>query len=481
MERFLNEKSYLYRMLREFSAIQTSAGEGKRLWPLNLGHIDSYDPKGLIRISGIDIAVLQILQFRYAGIRDVHVIAKDNGNRMPLSARLSDGRRFGVRIQYSSPADDSTNMGSGDAILTYLQRHPELKGDVICLANDNLYGGDFKESLRIHRESGALVSILTTRMPPRNAIDTYGLIPVDGFRALGLSEKPESDSQIIRIMNYPSDVDLTQKREHINTAGYIIDADRLSQIVKEQWIIEGRKGNADMAGWLVRGLIKNQYPVYVIPIDAWGDLGSLGTFLDTFPNVLSGVFPAVYKALSQSKKYKGPKNYHYDTSTNNWIHNDALRKRNSDGETLDKLLEGDLVHLGTNTFIGRDVEIRRGARINHSDIEKYTIIGEDANIERVYLAGWNQIGQKSTLRDCALGAGVIIESSEIEPTYINGRTVLAPNIKVPAGAKLYAVVAYPAFKFPGSGEYRDTNLFPTNEMVLRASHRVLEPISPAQP
>ena len=223
MQRFLKQISYQRGMDRPISAMQTSAGEGTRLWPLNLGHIDSYDPKGLFRLSGIDLAVLQLMQFKDAGIEDVHIIARDAGNRQPLSARLSDGRRFGVRIQYSSPSDDAANKGSGDAILTYLERHPELKGDLLCLANDDLYEGRFKKYIQAHRDSGALISILTTRMPPRSAIDAYGILPVNGFRALAVGEKPKSDAEIMQIMKYSDNVDLTEERVHVNTAGYVID------------------------------------------------------------------------------------------------------------------------------------------------------------------------------------------------------------------------------------------------------------------
>ena len=459
-------------MNRSISAMQTSAGEGSRLFPLNLGHIDSYDPKGLFRLSGVDIAALQLTQFRDAGIEDVHVIAKDAGNRQPLSSRLSDGRRFGVRIQYSSPADDASNKGSGDAVLTYLERHPELKGDVLLLANDNLYEGNFRRYIQAHRDSNAVVSILTTRMPPRNTIEAYGIVPVDGFRALAVGEKLKSDDEIRQIMKYGSDVDLTQERVHVNTAGYIIDADGLSQLSNEPWVVAGRiPDKADMAGWLVKGLIENGYQVNVIPIDAWGDLGSLSTFLDTFPEVLSGVFPAVHKALSTSRKYKGGKNYHHDGANNNWISTDALKKRNKHGETLDQLLSKGLVELGTNNYIGRDVEVRRGARINHSDVEKYTVVDEGANLERVYLAGWNNIGTHASLRDCALGENVVVESSEGSQTYVNGRTVVAPRIIIPSGTKMHSVTVYPSYRFSGSGEFRDTRLFPSDDMSLEASFR----------
>ena len=340
------------------------------------------------------------------------------------------------------------------------------------MANDNLYQGNFRRYVQIHRDSNAVVSILTTRMPPRNTIEAYGIVPVDGFRALAIGEKPKSDDEIRKIMKYGTDVDLTQERVHVNTSGYIIDADRLSQISNEPWVVAGRiPGEADMAGWLVNGLIENGYPVNVIPIDAWGDLGSLSTFLDAFPEVLSGVFPAVHKALSTSRKYKGGTNYHYDKANNNWIHIDALRKRNKHGETLDQLLSKGLVELGTNSYIGRDVEVRRGAKIDHSDVEKYTVVDEGANLERVYLAGWNNIGPHASLRDCALGENVVVESSEGSQTYVNGRTVVAPRIVIPSGTKMHSVTIYPAYRFSGSGEFRDTRLFPSDDMILEASFR----------
>ena len=105
------------------TAVQTSAGMGNRLRPLNLYSSTSMIPKGLIRVMGIPIAEIQLEEFKAAGIENVQIITQYLENREHLSNRFSDGtHRFGLKIGYSDPADDQTNNGSGDAILTNIKR-----------------------------------------------------------------------------------------------------------------------------------------------------------------------------------------------------------------------------------------------------------------------------------------------------------------------------------------------------------------------
>src|SRR3989338_5256744 len=211
-------------MARKSSGMQTAAGEGTRLWPFLLSSIDDYNTKGLVYVMGIPIAEGQIFQFKYSKIRDIHIVIKDKGNRVPLSRRFSDGSRYGGHIEYSDPTEDSRNRGSGDAVLSYIVNH-KLKGDILCLANDNLYDANFSRLIEEHRKSGALVSILTTRVPAKSAIETYGIVPVNTEnRALKIEEKPKTEDDIRRTLGYPPSEDLSSKRIVINTGGYIFNA-----------------------------------------------------------------------------------------------------------------------------------------------------------------------------------------------------------------------------------------------------------------
>jgi|SRR3989338_1315231 len=457
-------------MARKSSGMQTAAGEGTRLWPFLLSGLDDYNTKGLVYVMGVPIAEGQIFQFKDAKIRKIHMVVKDKGNRVPLSRRFSDGSRYGVHIEYSDPAEDSRNRGSGDAVLSYIVNR-KLKGDVLCLANDNLYDHNFSRLMEEHRKSGALVSILTTRVPARFAIDNYGVVAVDAQnRALKVEEKPKTDDEIRGAFGYLPSEDLSGKRIPINTGGYIFDAGGLAKIAKESWVAKARAhGEFDMARVLLKKLVDSRRYVHTIPIDEWGDLGTLSAFLTTFPDALSGKFNSLCRILETAEYSPKSKKYHHDKKHNAWIHIETLRKRVS-GVTLDKLLYSGRVNLGKNIFVGRGVTIEPDTSINDSDLEKYSSVKGGAELNRVYL-GARSVAGAARLRDCIISDDVTIEPSKRD-TYINGGTVIAPGVSVPSNTRLIATVVYPGYEFSGPGEvHQESHLFPTDAMVVGRSYR----------
>lgn len=447
----------------ELTAVQTSAGMGTRSRPINLYSVTSMIPKGLMRVTGIPIAEMQLEQFKAAGIKEVYIITQYLENREHLSNRFSDGtHRFDLKIHYSHPRDDKTNNGSGDAILTNIERN-SLRGNSIWLANDNLYEFDIGNVVRTHIDSGAVVSIMTTKMSPRDTIKKYGLIDTDAHHKVKtLIEKPENERQITAYLQLSDPEKLGDMRVEVNTGGYILNNDLLSRISKEKWVVEGRKkesGNFDMAGSLIRGLVEKSYPVYTVPIDAWGDFGSISSFLDTFPNALSGLFPSIYTILRK-------RGYYENLSGNVWIHRESLYKKEK-GKTLEERINSGDVKIGPNVFIGRESVIGDCAIIRYSNLEKYSKIGENASIDHSYLSSYCDIGPSALLRECALGLGVEVNSSETLPTHINGRSVIGPGVLVPAGTTLDKAMIFPGYNFEGTGRtYKGMELKPSDEQVL---------------
>jgi len=164
---------------KNLSLIQTSAGRGTRARPLSLDSPTSMIPKGLIRIMGIPVAEIQMEELKRQGVVNIHVITQYLENRERLNNRFGDGVRFGLKIHYSDPSDDSSNNGSGDAILTYIEKK-KLGGTSIWLPNDNLFEiGELEKAVETHNESKSVVSIFTTSMLPRETIGNYGLINAD--------------------------------------------------------------------------------------------------------------------------------------------------------------------------------------------------------------------------------------------------------------------------------------------------------------
>ena len=445
-------------MARRLTGCQTSGGKGKRSRPISLYSETSMIPKGLFRIMGIPVAEGQLEQFKNAGIGEVYIITQYLENREHLSSRFSDGiHRFGLRIRYSDPRDDLTNNGSGDAVLTNIERKG-LDGDTILLPNDNIFEFDLEKLVQAHRENKSVVSILTISMSPISTIGTYGLVIADAqHRVIRLDEKPKDDKQLMALLGAADLRELNGMRVPVNTAGYIIDNDALVEIAKERRVVNGRKkssGEFDMAGNLIVGLIANSHPVHMIPVDAWGDFGSITFLLDTFPDVLGGKFPYLFRILET-------RGYFNDRSNNVWIHPDSL-ERAYNGKTLKERYEKGIVKIGPNVFIGREVVIEDGATVRYSDVEKYTKIGEGAELDRVYVSPYCEIGPYACLRECALGLQVRIESSKKNQTQIDGRSVIGPEILVPKGSRLEYVTVYPGYQFGKEGEVHSHELLEAN-------------------
>ncbi len=448
----------------KITAVQTSAGMGARLRPLNLYSPTSMMPKGLMRIMGIPIAELQIQEFKDAGILDVYIITQYLENRVHLSDRFGDGNRFGLRIHYSDPTDDKTNNGSGDAILTNIEKN-YLNGDSIWLPNDNLFEFDFQKIIKEHRDLGAVVSIMTVSMPPRDTIKNYGLVSTDpDYRVTRLVEKPKDELQVMEALGVSNPEELNSMRVPVNTAGYVLNNDELAKIAKEQWVIKGRKkssGNFDMAGSLLRGLIEKKYPIYIIPIDAWGDFGTITYYLDTFPDALTGKFPSIYKVLERT-------DYEHYQKENVWVHRDSLDRINEEGKTLRERIAAGKLKIGPHVFIGRKSVIEDETEIRYSNLEKYATVRKGAKLDHVYLSPFCEIGRYADLRECALGLQVTVDSSKDNPTHIDGRSVLGPKIFVPKGTKLYEATIFPGYLFEKKGEtYTHKRIDPSPEQIKK--------------
>lgn len=452
-------------MSSKITAVQTSAGEGRRLWPLSLYRLGTILPKGLVRIMGTPIAELQVKQFEGQGIEDIYVITRFLENRDQMATRMGDGTRYRdashpvLNIQYSHPSDDQSNNGSGDAILTNIAKK-NLTGDSVWLPNDNLFEVDLGRIVEAHRESQAVVTMMTVPMPPRATLLTYGLIKADPFgRVEGVFEKPKTLDDIMHALQIDNPDVLESMRVPVNTAGYVLNNDLLAEIAKEPWVVEARKNpkGFDMAGNLLPGLVEHGYPVKTYSIDAWGDLGTPILLLDTLFDALSGKFNSINRVLEA-------KGYYHDSHQNVWIDKKTLCTVDKNGKTLKERMELGTVTIGPNTFIAQDVIIEDGVTIRYSNLEKDVMVCQGAKLDHAYVMPYCRIGKSAQINRSALGLDVEVESSDDYPTLVSENSVLGPQVRVPVGTRLADVTVFPGYSFSGPKESHATK-------VLKASPR----------
>ncbi len=449
-------------MNKMFTVVQTSAGKGKRSRPLNLSSETTMIPKGLMRIMGIPIAEIQLLQLKDAGISEVYVVAQFLENRQYLSERFGDGQRFGLNIFYSDPRLDYGNNGSGDAILTNIVAN-NLDGHTLWFPNDNLFELDICDAYQRHEKSGSAVSILTIGMAARQTIRNYGLVLSDpSHRVTKLVEKPKDEATLMEALNAKSTADLDRIVD-VSTGGYFLNNDILREVLSKPWVQNGRADRSkgfDMAKSLIAGLLREDYTVSNIPIDSWGDFGTTYFLLETFPRALEGGFPSIQWILKSRGHY-------HDDEKNVWIHPDTLKRVYPDGLTLEERMKKGAVKIGPNVFLGRGAYIEDDCSIRYSDIEKQVTVCNGASIDHAYVMPYCVIGGFATLVNCALGLQVLVRSNAEHPTLINGRSVLGPKLEVPEGVGLIDSRVFPGYRFPPEGgRFESQVLKPTDEHII---------------
>lgn len=447
-------------MVVKLSMVLLSAGRGTRLRPLSLYSPTTMIPKGLMRIMGIPLAEIQLELAKSLGVKESYIIAQHLENREQLANRFGNGEKFGFKLYYSHPVHDHKNNGSGDAILRNIQEY-DLSGDTLLLPNDNLFDADFKKAIKSHRKSGAVVTILTVLMSPRETINTYGLIDVNSDDSVKkLLEKPKSEKAVMDVMGYSAKKDLDKKRVHVNTAGYIINNDKLKELLSEEWVVDGRGASDgfDMAGDLLSGLVDRGERIDVFPISGWGDFGSPGLYVDTMKQVLSGDF-LFFNNLLKKRGY-------ISLGKNVYVHSDLNGGIGGKKEIV-KYLKEKKIKLGPNVYVGRGCDLRRSCNLSYCDIEKQVSVGVGAKIKNSFISPYSWVGYGAEISDSVLSLQASVESSLANRSKLINGSVIGPQVILHAGSILDKSEIYPGCSFEKSVKLKNKIQKPEREELIK--------------
>ena len=135
----------------------------------------------MLPAAGVPLLTHQLARARAAGVQ--HVILATSYLADVFEAHFGNGARFGLEIEY---AVEPEPLGTGGGIRNVAGR---LRGDDVLVFNtDVLSGADLGALLAAHRNSGAAVTLLLTRVADPRA---FGLVSTDtDGRVLGFLEKP---------------------------------------------------------------------------------------------------------------------------------------------------------------------------------------------------------------------------------------------------------------------------------------------------
>jgi len=433
-------------MYQDISAVFTSGGEGSRNWPINLLARGMYQTKGLMRVMGVPIVDLQLLELKAAGVTHFHNLAAGMPNIDQLSNRLRDGSGYGVTVTHPE-TEDLEDAGSGDGLLRYIQ-NGHLSGHSIVLANDSLSEVDWDRAIEFHKKNNAAITILTTYMGPRETIGSYGLLEVNGGdRVTDIIEKPESEADLMKSLGVKTVDELNAYGNvPVNTAGYIVSNDALVKLAEQEWVRKGREsGSFDMAGDLIKGCI-DDVPVYSFTIDGWADFGTREKYLASVQSVLTTGFPSVYRVLRE-------RDYVHlnDQDQNVWIEPGTWGSEvPGTGKSLEQLVIDDkVVSLGPNVSIARRVRIGPGAHIEYSAVEKNGLV-RAATILHSVLSPYDIIGNGVRVERSVLGLKVSVNhpgNGSDDSTNIVG-SFIGPNISIGVGSNVRGSVIFPPESVP---------------------------------
>jgi len=161
-------------------AVILAGGKGRRLHPYT-----TVFPKPLMPIGDRPILELVIRQLVHAGIKDV--VLTTGYLAELLRSFFGDGKRFGVRIEYSR---EETPLGT----VGPLSLIEGLSDTFILMNGDVLTDLDFRALIDFHREKKAAVTIASK---VRKVKLDYGVLEADGEGILkSYREKPELECQV---------------------------------------------------------------------------------------------------------------------------------------------------------------------------------------------------------------------------------------------------------------------------------------------
>jgi len=184
-------------------AMILAAGRGERMRPLTDAR-----PKPLLEVRGKFLIVWLIEALARAGIRDIVINHAHLGQT--IEAALGDGRRFGVRVDYSAEAQALETAGGIAKALPLLGPGPFLavNGDIFC---------DFDFAALASRALDADVAhLVLVPNPPHHALGDFSLDrgragaqgePLWTFSGIGLyraelfeSVRPGSRAQLVTLL-----------------------------------------------------------------------------------------------------------------------------------------------------------------------------------------------------------------------------------------------------------------------------------------
>ncbi len=232
-------------------AVVMAGGFGTRLRPLT-----EKLPKPMAHVANRPMMEHVVRLLAAEGIDDLEVLLHFYPEK--ISSYFGDGTPWGVRMNYVNAEAD---YGTAGAVKNAEER---LSGTFMVISADIITDFDLSKAIDFHKERGAAVTIVLTRVP--NPLQ-YGIVIT------------EEDGRIVRFLEKPTWGEVFS--DTINTGIYIVEPDVLGLIPpKKNWDFSKNLFPAMLArGDRLLGYVAEGY---------WKDVGNLDEYLNVHLDLLAG-------------------------------------------------------------------------------------------------------------------------------------------------------------------------------------------------
>lgn len=321
-----------------------AAGRGTRVQPIT--HVI---PKPMIPILQKPVMEFLLELLKEHGFKEVMVNVSHLAEEIENYFR--DGQRFGVEIAYSFEGriEDGELIGAALGSAGGLKKIQDFQyffdDTFVVLCGDALIDLDLTEAVRLHKEKGAVASMVTKQVP-KYQVSSYGVVVTDqDDRVRAFQEKPSIDNAL---------------SDTINTGIYLFEPEIFDHIPSDKPF--------DIGSDLFPKLVELNVPFYAIPMDfEWVDIGKVPDYWQAIRSVLMGevrqvgipgkeIRPGVFTGLNVAANWE-------NINVQGPIYVGGMTKI-EDGATL----------IGPS-MIGPSCYICEGATIDNSIIFDYSRIG----------------------------------------------------------------------------------------------------------
>lgn len=245
-------------------AMILAAGKGTRVRP-----ITHTIPKPMIPILQKPVMEFLLELLRQHGFDQIMVNVSHLAEE--IESYFRDGQRFGVQIAYSfegSIVDGDlvgNAVGSAGGLKKIQEFNPFFDDTFVVLCGDALIDLDLTTAVKLHREQGAIATIITKRVP-KELVSSYGVVVTDeSGRIVKFQEKPSVEEAL---------------STQINTGIYIFEPEVIDYIPSGQ--------EYDLGGDLFPQLVEKGLPFYAVNMDfEWVDIGKVPDYWQAIRGVLS--------------------------------------------------------------------------------------------------------------------------------------------------------------------------------------------------